>query len=576
MKKPFYLCSLALSIITITTLLTNCASDSKHTAHQANHTNNEPNNPEMAAAPEEIMAMHEQMFDSNVRQQTQKVKKAEAMSLSAYPTNQTMIDDQYYPRPHPVEPSIVAPLSVTIADNPTQSLKRTKEEPVSTFSVDVDTASFSQVKQYLDRGQLPPKDLVRTEEIINYFNYHYHSPQSLDNPIALNSNLMAHPFKSNAHLLQLGLKAYEVEAKQLPPMNLVLLIDVSGSMGNQDKLPLLIRGMDVLIDQLDEDDRVSIVTYAGRAATLAKGVAGNQKQTLRRILSSLKSGGSTHGSAGIEQAYNLAKQFHIQDGVNRVVLATDGDFNVGLTGTDSLKEFVSKQANDAIYLSAIGFGHTGYNDAIMEEISNAGEGNAYFINNYNQARKVFANDLPSMALSVAADVKVQVEFNPKHVLEYRLIGYNNRRLNREDFNNDNIDAAEMGAGHNVTALYEVVLVGDTPNIDPLRYQSHIKPIQLGHDIHAEIAFFKARYKKQLNQTSEKITLPIYNEQTKHLSDSLLLATAAMQFGENLRNIQSTRSDYQEILTLLNNIKKPNNEVEELSDMIHTAKSLITL
>ncbi|BCE03503.1 vWA domain-containing protein [Marinicellulosiphila megalodicopiae] len=586
MKKTIQLTILAASFITVSALFVNCASSTKTgetiaQEYETNHTDAKksipaPNEIKTTATPvsetrvveqmDQISNMHDINSHHNKIQtyQTQKSEKYKATDQSTNYSN-IMIEAPLY------ENRLTAP---TIAHNPVHNLKLTKDEPVSTFSVDVDTSSFSQIQQYLDNGQLPPKELVRTEEVINYFNYDYLTPSTLNSPIALNANLIMHPFKANTHLLQLGLKAFEVKKEELPAMNLVLLIDVSGSMSSQDKLPLLMKGMDVLIEQLDEDDKVSIVTYAGRAAVLAEGISGNNKQQLHKIIHSLNSGGSTHGSAGIKQAYDLAKQFYIQEGVNRVVLATDGDFNVGLTGVDSLKTFVSKQANDAIYLSAIGFGHSGYNDAIMEEISNAGEGNAYFVNDYNQARRIFSEQLPSMTLSVASDVKVQVEFNPQYVLEYRLIGYNNRRLNREDFNNDKIDAAEMGAGHTVTALYEITLQGDTPNVDPLRYQNEGQALSIPTSENTEIAYFKARYKLQLNQSSEKITLPILNTTKASNTDSLILATSAMQFAENLKSDQTQKSDYDLILNWLANIDNSNSEVALLTNMIHNAKSLL--
>ncbi|MCJ8314130.1 MAG: von Willebrand factor type A domain-containing protein [Saccharospirillaceae bacterium] len=576
MKKPFQLTILALSILSAGVLLTNCAADQSQEV-KSNKTASLHSPGALAGTIVEQQTEMDMMSMEQIAP-VEKIRSRESslssvQSSSVQHSSIAIVAKRHSVKPYIPEPIITDQVNINIAQNPEQNLKLTKDEPVSTFSVDVDTASFSQIKQYLDLGKLPPKELVRSEEVINYFDYAYPNPSSINNPITLNAHLMRHPFKQDTHLLQVGLQAFAVDADELPPMNLVLLIDVSGSMSSQDKLPLLIKGMDILIDQLDEDDRISIVTYAGRAAVLAQGISGDQKSKLRNIIRSLNSGGSTHGSAGIQQAYELAQKFHIPNGVNRVVLATDGDFNVGLTGTDSLKQFVSKKANDKVYLSAIGFGHSGYNDSIMEEISNAGEGNAYFINDYNQARKVFSKQLPSMALSVAADVKVQIEFNPQYVSEYRLIGYNNRRLNREDFNNDKIDAAEMGAGHNVTAIYEVTLVGDKQNVDPLRYQQQKNSVVLKQNPEAEIAFFKVRYKKQLDQSSEKISLAILNKTITNPADNLVLATSAMQFAETLRNELATQNDYQQILDWLDQIKNSNQEVAELRNMIHNARSL---
>ncbi|MEI6858810.1 MAG: VWA domain-containing protein [Shewanella sp.] len=366
------------------------------------------------------------------------------------------------------------------------------EIPVSTFSIDTDTGSYTTLRRWINQGRLPQKGTVRVEEMINYFNYQYSSPSTVEQPFSVNTELAPSPYNDHKVLLSIGLKGYEIDKSQLGASNLVFLLDVSGSMNSQNKLPLLKTSLKMLSQQLSEQDQVSIVVYAGASGVVLDGVKGNDTQAINQALNSLKAGGSTNGGAGIQQAYRLAQKHFIQGGINRVILATDGDFNVGTQDHQALIDLITAKRDQGIALTTLGFGQGNYNDHLMEQLADNGNGHYAYIDTLNEARKVLVDELSSTLLTIAKDVKIQVEFNPAIVSEYRLIGYENRTLNREDFNNDKVDAGEIGAGHRVTALYEISYVDSSNQAnDKLRYDNATGMDKYSGD---EVAFIKLRYK----------------------------------------------------------------------------------
>ncbi|MBU3915803.1 VWA domain-containing protein, partial [bacterium] len=339
-----------------------------------------------------------------------------------------------------------------ITPNP---IKLTSKEPVSTFSVDVDTASYAFVRKQLNNGVLPQKNAVRVEELINYFTYNYSLPDDKNQPFKPTVAVYQTPWNPDTKLLHIGIKGYDIDPGKKPRSNLVFLLDVSGSMESPDKLPLLRNSFRMLVDSLSPDDTVAIVVYAGAAGTVLEPTKASEKQKILSSLEQLTAGGSTAGGEGIRQAYALAESNFDKEGVNRVILATDGDFNVGIRNTEELKSFIERKRETGIYLSILGFGQGNYNDALMQTLAQNGNGNAAYIDSLNEARKVLVQEASSTLFTIAKDVKIQIEFNPAMVAEYRLIGYETRMLKREDFNNDKVDAGEIGSGHSVTAIYEI-------------------------------------------------------------------------------------------------------------------------
>lgn len=389
------------------------------------------------------------------------------------------------------------------------SFKSVVAEPVSTFSSDVDTASYSFVRRQLDHGVLPQKDAVRVEEMINYFHYNYPVPESREEPFAPSVTVTDSPWAQGKKLMHIGIKGYEITGAK-PRSNLVFLLDVSGSMNEQDKLPLLKSSMKMLLDTLNPDDTIAIAVYAGAAGTALEPTKASEKSKIIAAIDNLQAGGSTAGAQGIELAYKLAQQNFDKEAVNRVMLATDGDFNVGITNPEELKDFVERKRETGIFLSVLGFGQGNYNDALMQTLAQNGNGTASYIDSLNEARKVLVDEASSTLFPIAKDVKFQIEFNPKTVAEYRLIGYETRHLNREDFNNDAIDAGDMGAGHTVTAIYEFVPVGsEALSVDPLRYgEKGTAPVPKADSENGEYAFLKIRYKLPESSVSKLITRPV--------------------------------------------------------------------
>lgn len=412
-----------------------------------------------------------------------------------------------------------------LPDNPVHSVAQT---PVSTFSVDVDTGSYANVRRFLNQGSLPPEGAVRLEEMVNYFPYNYALPTD-GSPFGVTTEVAATPWNPRTKLLRIGIKASDRAVADLAPANLVFLVDVSGSMDRREGLPLVKSTLKLLVDQLRDQDRVSLVVYAGESRVVLKPTSGRDKVKIRNAIDQLTAGGSTAGASGIELAYQMAREGFIDKGINRILLATDGDFNVGISDFDSLKQMAVDQRKSGVSLTTLGFGVDNYNEHLMEQLADAGDGNYAYIDNLREARKVLVDQLSSTLAVVARDVKLQVEFNPAQVSEYRLLGYENRALKREDFNNDKVDAGEMGAGHTVTALYEIVPKGEKGWLEPLRYAS--VPAVDGKS--AELAMLRVRYKPAAGGESRMIERPVSNTSGK-ASEDLRFSAAVAAFAQQLK------------------------------------------
>ncbi|MBI5695221.1 MAG: VWA domain-containing protein [Nitrospirae bacterium] len=415
-------------------------------------------------------------------------------------------------------------------------IKLASEEPVSTFSIDVDTASYGFVRKSLSQGHLPARDAVRVEEMVNYFEYGYETPTSRSKPFKPTVAVYPTPWNPGTKLLHIGIKGLEMKHGKAPRANLVFLLDVSGSMDAPDKLPLLKQSLAMLVDNLRPADTVAVVVYAGAGGTILEPTEARNKSKILAALERLRAGGSTAGGEGIRQAYALAEAGYDEDAVNRVILATDGDFNVGITNPDELQGFVERKRNTGIFLSVLGFGTGNYNDQMMQKLAQNGNGNAAYIDTLNEARKVLVHEASSTLFPIAKDVKIQVEFNPARVAEYRLIGYETRMLKREDFNNDQVDAGEVGSGSCVTAIYEVTPVGsDSRLVDDLRYR---KTAKTEEDWGGEYAFLKIRYKLPREDDSRLIKQAIGREQEyKRLKDvpaDIRFAASVAAFGQLLK------------------------------------------
>jgi Ca-activated chloride channel homolog len=455
-----------------------------------------------------------------------------ARSQERKAANGIVADGYAYAPPPPSSAMMIAPAepmpelanTEKYADHDDNPVRRASEDPVSTFSIDVDTGSYANVRSMLRQGTRPPADAIRAEEMINYFDYGHPAPTTLGTPFKVTTELAAAPWNGKRQLLMIGIKGYDVPKAQLPPSNLVFLIDTSGSMSDENKLPLLKKSFAQLVEQLRPQDRVSMVVYAGSAGLVLEPTPGDQKAKILAALDNLGAGGSTNGGAGIQLAYAMAKQAYVKEGVNRVILATDGDFNVGTTDQKALETLVGDQRKHGIALTTLGFGRGNYNDAMAERLADVGDGNHAYIDTIQEARKVLVQEMQSTLLTIAKDVKIQIEFNPARVAEYRLIGYENRILRREDFANDKIDAGDIGASHEVTALYELTLVGSgAERLPALRYGDK-KPATEG-TVANELAHLRLRYKRPGQDTSKLIQTPI-------LATSLLAKTvpsASMRF-----------------------------------------------
>ena len=418
-----------------------------------------------------------------------------------------------------------------------QNVIRVASEPVSTFSIDVDTGAYSNMRRWLNQGQLPPEDAVRVEEFINYFNYDYPYPKNQQVPFQVSTEIAPTPWNNNTRLLRVGIQGYTVPREQLPASNLVFLMDVSGSMNSPDKLPLLQQALTMLVGQLDARDSISMVVYAGASGVVLPPTPGNRKADILNALQQLRAGGSTNGAAGIQLAYQMAQQNFITNGVNRVILATDGDFNVGLASTEELIDLIQRKRKAGIALTTLGFGSGNYNDHLLEQLADEGNGNYAYIDRLGEAKKVLAEELSATLMTIAKDVKIQIEFNPALVSEYRLIGYENRMLNEEDFANDKVDAGEIGAGHRVTALYEISLTGSNgQRLPPRRYQSDPTHNESSDAAFSnELAHLRIRYKLPNESVSKLIQSAVMDSGINARGgDSFNFAAAVAAYGQKLR------------------------------------------
>ena len=415
-----------------------------------------------------------------------------------------------------------------LADNPIHSVA---QAPVSTFSADVDTGAYANVRRLLNQGRLPPEGAVRLEEMVNYFPYDYALPTD-GSPFGVTTELAPSPWNPQTRLLRIGIKASDRAVAELAPANLVFLVDVSGSMDRREGLPLVKSTLKLLVDQLREQDRVSLVVYAGESRVVLEPTSGREKAKIRTAIDQLSAGGSTAGASGIELAYQLAQQAFIPKGINRILLATDGDFNVGVSDFDSLKQMAVDKRKTGVSLTTLGFGVDNYNEHLMEQLADAGDGNYAYIDNLREARKVLVDQLGSTLAVVAKNVKLQVEFNPAQVSENRLLGYENRALKREDFSNDKVDAGEIGAGHTVTALYEIVPKGEKGWLEPLRYGDSTVAKSGSSD---ELAMLRVRYQLPEGGNSRLIERPIAASSEGKASDDLRFAAAVAAFSQQLKD-----------------------------------------
>lgn len=424
----------------------------------------------------------------------------------------------------------------SIAEN---GFKTAGKTPLSTFSIDVDAASYSNMRRFINKGELPPADAIRTEELVNYFSYNYSQPTGND-PVKITTEVGDCPWNAQHRLVRIGLKAKEIPTANLPASNLVFLIDVSGSMYGAERLGLVKSSLKLLVNNLRDKDKVAIVVYAGAAGEKLASTPGSDKQKIREAIDELEAGGSTAGAAGIKLAYQIAKKNFIAAGNNRVILCSDGDFNVGVSSEQELEKLIEEERKAGVFLTVLGYGMGNYKDNKMQTLAQKGNGNHAYIDNLQEANRVLVNEFGSTLHTVAKDVKLQVEFNPSQVQAYRLIGYESRLLNDEDFNNDAKDAGEMGAGHTVTAFYEVIPVGVNSNfagkVDKLKYQQEEKPARSTGS--SELLTVKLRYKAPDKNVSQKIELSLNDSKTNRVSSDFRFASAVAMFGQLLRN-----SDY---------------------------------
>jgi Ca-activated chloride channel family protein len=415
--------------------------------------------------------------------------------------------------------------------------KNVKNNPLSTFSIDVDNASYSNIRRFINQGELPPADAVRIEEMINYFKYDYPEPNG-EHPFSVYTELAVCPWNTNHNLLHIGLRGKSIDKSSLPPSNLVFLLDVSGSMDDPDKLPLLKSAFGMLVNELRPQDHVAIVVYAGAAGLALESTSGNKKDVIMRAIDNLEAGGSTAGGEGLKLAYAEAAKNFVKGGNNRIILATDGDFNVGESSNGGMERLVEEKREQGVFITVLGFGMGNIKDDKMELIADKGNGNYAYIDNLQEARRVLVREFGGTLFTIAKDVKFQIEFNPSNVQSYRLIGYENRLLNDEDFNDDKKDAGEMGSGHNVTALYELIPAGSgekLPSIDPLKYQR--SDLNQDKSNNNEFLTIKLRYKKPDGVTSMLLDQPVKGpvKELNSSSENLRFAAAVTEFGMILRS-----------------------------------------
>ncbi len=538
-----------LLVVSLTAVLTTVGCNST-TPEYTN--NNKPVKPVIQPEPqviyEEMEKRHKATKKLHVRKQDKRKRESSMIAM-----------DSMAPRiasGYPVSPLIIQPPHEPLDRENYQhfednSIKLVAENPVSTFSIDVDTGAYANVRRMINSGHLPREDAVRVEELINYFSYDYPQPEN-NQAFSVSTELSEAPWNQHAKLLHIGIKGKEIKADKLPAANLVFLVDVSGSMQAANKLGLLKSSLRLLTKQMRPQDKIALVVYAGASGVVLEPTSGNDKFKITNALNNLRAGGSTNGASSIRMAYNLAQQHFIKEGINRIILATDGDFNVGTVNFEALKDLVEEKRKSGISLTTLGFGTGNYNDHLMEQLADSGNGNYAYIDTLNEAQKVLVDEMSSTLQTIAKDVKIQIEFNPAIVKEYRLIGYENRQLKREDFNNDKVDAGEIGAGHTVTALYELVLKDSKGNrIDPLRYSAkeNSKTKQTN-----ELAFLRLRYKQPDSDKSQLIESALVQSEIdtslSNASDRHRFATAVAGFGQLLRGGTYTENfEFDDVLEL---------------------------
>ncbi|TWW00524.1 von Willebrand factor type A domain-containing protein [Chitinophaga pinensis] len=490
---------------------------------------------------------------SDKRMRTKEVEAAESAPMIAY---------NYVTVNNPAIYGSRAPQANTEDYSPVNenSFHTVTSDPLSTFSIDVDRASYSNIRRFLNEGNMPPTDAVRVEEMINYFDYKYSNPTN-NAPVAVHTDMAVCPWNTAHQLVRIALKGKDVAKDNLPPSNLVFLIDVSGSMSDANKLPLVKQAFKLLVNQLRPVDRVAIVVYAGAAGLVLPSTSGEHKTAILDALDKLEAGGSTAGGAGVQLAYKTAAEYLLKNGNNRVIIATDGDFNVGPSSDGELQRIIEKEREKGIFLSVLGFGMGNYKDNKLELLADKGNGNYAYIDNFEEARRTFATEFGGTLFTIAKDVKLQVEFNPKYVQSYRLVGYENRLLNNEDFNDDKKDAGDMGAGHTVTALYEIVPVGvktGQPTVDPLKYQQQ-QPVA-GNN--TEVLTVKLRYKNPADSSSQLISQVLHWKQQdiSTAPEDFRMATAVADFGLLLRNSEHKgNASYEQVLKLAGNARGTDEE-----------------
>jgi len=459
------------------------------------------------------------------------------------------------------------------------NFRNTRQNPLSTFSIDVDTASYSNIRRFIRSHRLPPKDAVRTEEMINYFSYHYSGPKT-EHPFSVITELSDCPWNLKSKLVHIGLKGKTLDKKETKASNLVFLIDASGSMNSENKMPLLKKAFRLLVNELNKNDRIAIVTYANDSNLVLPSTKVSKRNSILSAIHNINAKGSTAGNKGLQMAYAIAEKNMIHDGNNRVILATDGDFNVGASSTGALVRLIEeKRNNNNIYLTICGFGMGNYKDSKMEKISNAGNGNYYYIDNINEAEKVFVSGLNSTLYTIAKDVRIQIEFNPAKIEAYRLIGYENRKMNAEDFNDDTKDAGEIGPGHTVTALYEILPVNSPQKVlihDQLKYQETI----VKHDALTsnEIMTVKLRYKNPDQKKSKLIVEKVFDKfiTLNQTSANFRFSAAVAGFGMILKD-SKFKGDmtYEKVIQLAKNAEFQDDDGSK-SEFIHLVKSCVLL
>lgn len=456
--------------------------------------------------------------------------------------------------------------------------KKVWDNPLSTFSIDVDVASYSNMRRFLNKGELPPADAIRTEELINYFSYNYAQPTG-NNPVRITSEIGTCPWNEQHRLVRIGLKAKEIPTENLPASNLIFLIDVSGSMYGPERLDLVKSSLKLLVNNLRDKDKVAIVVYSGAAGEKLTSTPGSDKQKIREAIDELEAGGSTAGGEGIKLAYKIAQKNFITGGNNRIILCTDGDFNVGVSSDQELEKLIEQKRKSGVFLTVLGYGMGNYKDSKMQTLAEKGNGNHAYIDNLQEANRVLVNEFGATLHTVAKDVKLQVEFNPTQVQAYRLIGYESRLLADEDFNNDTKDAGEMGAGHTVTAFYEVIPVGVksdfTGKVDDLKYQKKQKTATSVNDSN-ELLTVKLRYKTPDGNTSKKIEQALTDSKNNRVSADFRFAAAVAMFGQLLRDSEfKGNANYDKVISLaktgLENDEKGYNR--EFIRLAETAKGI---